>query len=876
MSPSVDRLLARLRAVFAKPALDADFDEELAQHLDAAIADNIRAGMTPEEARRQGRIALGCVEQTRELHRDARGLPWLEDLVRDGRFGFRVLRRSPGFSCAMILILALGIGGVTAMFSTLYAVMIQPLPYTEPERLVLGRATYSGDINPIVAGPDYVDYREQSRSFSSLEAFFSSKIEATTTAGRDTERADFLFVSTGLFRALGVNMFLGRSFVAEEGRDESPPAVIVSHAYWRKHFGTETDLTGRSLLIDGIACTIVGVAPADFHFITDVDIWLAMRPQNLGPRRFNNWLILGRLKEGVNLAGAQSEMDVISARLAKAYPDTNSTKALLLTPLQSAFTEQYRSGFGLLCAGAAAILMIACANAAGLLLARAASRHGELAVRAALGASHWQLMRLLLTEALILAGMAGIVGTVLALWIQKGLLLLMPIEAVLLREVGLSGPVLLFTLVITLLTGCGFGLLPALRARRLDLAQDLKASGRGAVQRSARLRRGLVVGQVTFSFVLLVVAGLLTRSLASLHRTDPGFDPRNLLTAEIPLPPGTYNDPQRTAFFSTFLDGVRALPGVASAGAISQLPLRNPYNNISLYAVGAPPATPADDVSGFQRVLLPGYFATIGIPLLAGRDIQSSDTPNSGRVVLISQQLAERLFPARNPLGHQVVIDGDNAAPWEVVGVVGDVKSDSLRDERNSRGTFYRAHSQQPWATMRLAIRTRCEPQTIVPMLRSLLQKSDPSVPLSGPRTMEEIMTNSTASDKALMLYLAIFSLLALTLAAVGVYGLLAYSVAQRNREIGVRLALGASGRTVAWSIVRQAGQLALVGVVVGGLGALGATRLLTANLYGVGPGDPVSFAAAALVLLLMTGLAAWLPARRAAKVDPVVALRAE
>jgi predicted permease len=796
--------------------------------------------------------------------------------MNDLKYALRSLAKSPGYAGATILILALGIGGVTAMFSTLYTVMIEPLPYSEPERLVLGRATFSGNINPIVAGPDYVDYREQSRSFSSLEAYFGSKFEVTAGTGQHTERADLLLVSAGLFRTLGVNMFLGRSFLEEEGKADAPPVVIVSHAYWRKHFDSKTDVVGRPLTVDGVVYTLVGVTPPDFHFINDVDIWQAMRPQNLGPRRFNNWLILGRLRDGVSLAGAQSDVDVISARLERAYPDTNTNKALLLTPLQSAFTEQYRSGFGLLGGGAAAILLIACANAAGLLLARGASRHRELAVRAALGASHWQLMRPLLAEASLLAGAAGGVGIMLALWIQQGLLRLMPIEAVLLREVGLSVPVLLFVLATTLVTGLGFGLLPASRARRLDMAQDLKSSGRGLAQHSARLRGGLVTGQVAASFVLLVIAGLLLRSLTLLHRTDPGFDPRNLLTVEIPLPPGDYKDPQRTAFFGTFLEDIRSLPGVASAGAISQLPLRNPYNNISLYAVGAPPASPADDVSGYQRVVLPGYFKTLRIPLLAGRDIQASDTPESSRVVIISQELVKRLFPDRNPLGLHVVIDGATTTPWQVVGVVGDIKSDDLYQERSSRGTFYRAHAQMPWATMRLAVRTQPAPQTIVASLRSLLQKMDPSVPLSGPRTMEEIMANSTVSEKAQTFGLAAFSLLALTLAAVGIYGLLAYSVAQRQREIGIRMALGASRHAVAWSIVRQAGILALAGVGVGGLGALGATRLLRASLYGIAPSDPVAFAAAALVLLLMAGVASWLPARKATRVNPMEALRAD
>jgi putative ABC transport system permease protein len=872
----VQRLLVRLRAVFTKPALDADFAEELAQHLEAATADNLRAGMSPEEAARRARIALGGVDQTRESHRDARGLPWLEDLARDVRFAMRSLRRSLGFSLATIVILALGIGGVTAMFSTLYTVLIRPLPYPEANRLVLGRATYSGDINPMVAGPDYVDYRDQSHSFSALEAYFVFPMEVTVIADQSAERARSLIVSAGLFQTLGMNMASGRHFTAEEGRDNGPPVAIVSHDFWQKHFAGETSVAGRFLTIDGSAYNIVGVTPRDFQFIHDVDVWFPLRPQNLGPRRYNNWLILGRLRDGVSLAAAQSDVDVIAAQLERAYPDTNARKALLLTPLLSGFAEQYRSGFGLLCGGTAAILLIACANAAGLLLARGAARHGELAVRAAIGASHWRLVRLLLTEALILAGAAGVLGSILAVWMQRGLLRLMPIETLLLRDVGISRSMLLVAFATTLLTGFGFGLLPAWRARQVNPARDLKSGASGSGRHGVRLRGGLVVGQVAVSFVLLVIAGLLVRSLTGLNRADPGFNPRNLLTAEVPLPPGDYPEPKRIVFFATLLDSVRSLPGVESAAVVSQVPLRDPYNNVGIYAADAPPVKPSDSGDGYQRVVLPGYFRAMGIPLWAGRDIQPTDSAESRRVVVISRQLAKSLFADRDPLGQRVVIDQAAEVTWEVVGVVADVKQSGLREDASSRGTFYRAHAQQAWSTMRLAIRTARNPQAIVPSLRTLLQKMDPRIPLSGPRTMEDVIANATVSESAQALFLMTFSLLALTLAAAGIYGLLAFSVAQRRYEIGIRLALGATRSVIARGILREAGRLVLAGVVAGGLSSLGATQLIRANLYGVGSIDPPTLVAAALVLLLIAGLAAWLPAHRAARVDPVVALRAE
>lgn len=872
----VQRLLARLRAVFTKPALDADFAEELAQHLEAATADNLRAGMSPEEAARRARIAIGGVDQTRESHRDARGLPLLEDVARDVRFAMRSLRRSPGFSIATIVILALGIGGVTAMFSTLYTVLIRPLPYPAANRLVLGRATFGGDINPWVSGPDYTDYREQSRSFEALEAFFCVPREYTVTDGHNAERVRALLATTGLHRTLGVRMELGRTFTDADARAGAAPVALISHAYWKEHFAGAADLNGHSLVLDGYTFAVVGVTPPDFHFMYDTDVVIPVWASDLGPRRYNNWFILGRLRDRVSLAAAQSEVDVIAAQLEKAYPDTNAHKALLLTPLLGAFTESYRSGFGLLCGGTVAILLIGCANAAGLLLARGAARRGELAVRVAIGASHGRLVRLLLTEALILAGAAGVLGSILAVWMQRGLLRLMPIETLLLRDVGVSRSMLLVAFGTTLLTGFCFGLLPAWRARQVNPARDLKSGASGSGRHGVRLREGLVVGQVAVSFVLLVVAGLLIRTLTGLNRADPGFNPRNLLTAEVPLPPADYPDPKRIAFFSTLLDGVRSLPGVESAAVASKLPLRDPYNNVGIYAADHPPVNSADRGDGYERVVLPGYFRAMGIPLLAGRDIQPTDSAESRRVVVISRQLAKSLFADRDPLEQCVVIDQAANVTWVVVGVVADVKQSGLREDASSRGTFYRAHAQQAWSTMRLAIRTAGNPQAIVPSLRTLLQKMDPRIPLSGPRTMEDVIANAIVSERAQALFLMTFSLLALTLAAAGIYGLLAFSVALRRYEIGIRMTLGATGSVIAWGILRGAGRLALVGVVAGGLSSLGATQLVRASLYGVGSIDPLTLVAAALALLLIAGLAAWLPARRAASVDPVVALRAE
>ena len=796
-------------------------------------------------------------------------------LLLDVRYAFRQLRKSPGFVCVAVLSLALGIGGVTAMFSTLYSVMLRPLPYAAPDRLVLGRATYGGGINPWLSGADYVDYRDNSRSFSSLEVFFCFPFEVTITGEQSAYRVQALPVSVGLFPTLGTRMALGRPFTAEEAKDDGPPVAIVSYAYWQQHLNGSPDAIGRSLVLDGRSNEIVGVAPADLHFLYDVDVWLPVRPGFLGPRRYNNWFILGRLADGVTLSEAQSDIDLIAAQLEKAYPDTNANKGLLLTPLQGAFSEPYKLRFILLCASAAAILLIACANIAGLLLARGAGRQNEFALRAAIGSSDWRLMRPLLVEALLLAAAAGIAGAILALWIQSILLHLMPIETLLLGAVGLSGPVILFVLVTTLLTGVGFGLLPALRARHADLAGSLRAGGRGTVQHGARLRGGLVIGQIALSFLLLVVAGLFIRSLSLLHRSDAGFDSHNLLTVEIPLPSNEYPNERRAPFFVSLLDEVRALPGVESAAAISQLPIRNPYNDIEIYPTDDPPTGP-QRLSGNWRAVLPGYFATMGIPILSGRDVRTSDTSNSERVVIISQSIAKTLFPDRDPLGRSVVIDRDDSVTWTVVGVVGDAKENDLYAPKELKGTFYRAYGQINPSTMRLAIRTAGDPMAVVAPLRVLLQKKDAQVPLAGPRTMEAVMANATVSAKAQTIYLTTFSLLALGLAALGIYGLLAYMVTQRTGDIGVRMALGAEPGSILAMVLRSGMTLVGIGLGVGIVGAFAVTRLLDSLLFGVAPTDALTFAAVVALLGVIASVACGIPAWRAARVDPMEALRCE
>jgi putative ABC transport system permease protein len=801
----------------------------------------------------------------------------VSNYIKDIRSGVRSLLRAPGFGVVVVLILAVGIGANVAMFSIMEMTMIRRLPYPEPERLVLGRATFNGNVNQTASAPDYWDYRDFSTSFERFAAFWGFTRSHTITGGDRPERVSGIIASIDLFPALGVDPLLGRHFLPAEATVNGSPVVIISHRYWTRGYGGSLDAIGSTLVLDGLPYEIVGVMPAGFSFyFNDVDVWRPMRPDSdfIGARRFHNWIMLGRLEPGVSIEEAQAEVDVISAQLEAEYPDSNRGKALLLTPLQGALVERYSQNLLLVMGAVALVLLIACGNVAGLLLARGSTRRSELSVRSALGASGARLARLLVTESLVMALAGGVLGTLIAFWLQEAFLQLLSIEPGAVGA-GLPIPVLLFALGVSLFTGLLAGVAPAIRSSRDDLWADLKSGVRTTDAGGTRFRSGLVIAQVAISVVLLVGAGLLIRSFDRVSGIDPGFETSSLLTAEIRLPPTDYSEVERRVqFYQRLAENVRAIPGVEDVALASQLPFRDPGNNIYMWAADNPPLDPADVLSAFTRTVYPGYFDAMGIPLLTGRDIQESDVSGAPLVLVISQAMADTLFPGQDPIGRQVVVDFGQGVTFEVVGVVGNIKMGTLLTSRLM--AFYISYFQQPMLTMRVAVRTAVRPETVTGALREAVWSLDRNIPVADLATMDGLVSSTLATRRIRTVALIVFAGVAVLLATVGLYGVLAYYVARRFHEIGVRVALGAAGSDIVELVLKRGMVLVAVGLLLGLLGAWGVTRLITELLYQVEPTDPLTFVLVSIFFALVAVVACLLPAWRALRVDPLIALQAE
>jgi predicted permease len=803
------------------------------------------------------------------------------DLLRqDVRYSLRALRRSPGFTVTAVLVAALGIGATTAAYSLLDRVLLRPLPFPEPDRLVriYEDQTFRGYPELEVSPGNFRDYRALSRSFESMGAAMGWSMNLG--GGGEPQRIDTSAVTAELFPLLGARAALGRTFTPAEDRGGAPGTVVLSHALWMTRFGGDPSVIGRSVQLDDAPYTVIGVMPASFSFpVRRVEAWVSMRfvEDDFQDRTNFALSVYGRLRPGVTLAAARAEMSGIGTRLERAYPKDNAKTGVTLTPLQGNVPAQSRLLLTALFGAALALLLIACTNLASLLLARAVARRPELAVRAALGAGRDRLLRQLLTESLLLALAGGVLGVALAAAATPLSARLVPASVPLGDPFVVDPRVLLFAGGLTLLTGVAFGVLPALRASgpRSDGLRDGARAGSG--RSAGRLRSAFVVAQVTASVALLAGCGLLVRALWTLQRVDPGFRPEGVLTLGTALPMPRYlKSSIRDPFYDRVLADTQALPGVTAAGYISFLPMTM-RGGIWPIGLNGKASESESSRTASLRFATPGLFPALAIPLRAGRLLEDSDTMASPYVAVVSESFVKQVWPGENPIGKHFFFAFEERT---IVGVVGDVRVRGL--ERRSEPQVYLPARQLgddrlPWfAPKQLAVRSSVAPATLLPALREIVAKADPQIPVSDVKTMSEILRDDTAPRRDQARALGAFAAAALALAALGIHGLLAFSVSQREREIGVRVALGAQPRDVLRMVVRHGIRLAAVGVVAGVFIAYGAGRAMTALLAGISPADPAAFAAAAALAIAMALAGSFLPARRAVKLDPVRAIRAE
>jgi putative ABC transport system permease protein len=804
----------------------------------------------------------------------------MQTLLKDVRYGIRSLARHPGFTAVAVITLALGIGANTAIFSVVNAVLLRPLPFDHPERIVWVWDTPPQLSIAPAALPDFLDWKEQNRSFDHLAAYQSGKM--FLDAGDGTTDTPVGLVTPELFSVFHVSPILGRTFTNEETLPERFRVAVLSHSMWQNRFGSDPNVSGRTIQLNGAAYTIIGVMPAGFSYPDRAEIWrpLVIDPAKLdrGPHYLN---VVGRLKPGVTLAQAQADMSTIAARLSQQYREKNAGHGVKLERLSNVVVGDIGLALYVLLGAVGFVLLIACANLANLMLARVGARQKEIAVRTALGAGRMRIVRQLLTESIMLAIVGGVVGLLLAFWAVSWVVSLGADTIPRVHEISVDPRVAGFTLLVSVVTGVLFGLAPAIQVSRPDLTDALKESGRStAGLRRNRLRSALVVSEVALSLVLLVGAGLMIRSFAKLNQVDPGFKPAQVLTLGATLLRTRYPEDEQVAqMFSQILDRAATVPGVLSVGAISDLPLTGSNTSDSFTIEGRPPIAKEAEPTTEYHVVTPRYFESMGIPFLSGRDFTESDTRQSPNVVVINDVFARRHFAGENPLGHRLRLQGQERDPLLIVGVIGNVRNIALDEQPTPEA--YVPFLQDPLSptyqrSMTIVARTQSGPGAIAGSLRAALTSVDKSLPVYALKPMTGHLRDSLARRRFNLVLLSVFSGVALALAAVGIYGVISYGVTQRTHEMGIRMALGAKPRDVLGLVVRQAMMLALLGVGIGLLAALALTRLMTSLLFNVGVTDPLTFAVIALLMTLIALLACLIPARRATKVDPLVALRYE
>jgi putative ABC transport system permease protein len=802
----------------------------------------------------------------------------MRSLFQDVRYGWRMLLKKPGFTIVAALALGLGIGANSAIFSIINAILLKPLPFDNLDRIVSvwEKAPGQGAERITVSVANYLDWRGQSNSFENLAIFM---YWSANLSGIDTpERVRGYQVSPNLLDAVGVKVALGRNFLPDEDQPGKDNVVILTHGLWQRNFGGDPKVVGRTVNVNGVARTIIGVMPPDVIYPTGAELLapMAMTPETMRNRGNRSMLVVGRLKEGVSIGQAQSDLDAIARRLEPQYPNTNAGRGVGVFSILEDTVREYKTGSLMLMAAVAFVLLIACANVANLTLARATGRMKEVALRLALGASRGRIVRQLLTESVILAFLGGAIGVLLAGWGVEVFKVTLPEEAAGImpgyNHLGVNSRMLVFTLIVSVVTGILFGLAPAIQASKPDLNETLKDGvGRAGVGRH-RLRAALVVAEISMSLVLLTGAGLLIKNFLTILKINPGINTDNVLTMGITLPPAKYeNDARRRAFYDELMRRARSLPGVESAALINNLPLGQSDSSSIFLVEGVPDPPPGQQFDGGYRVCTPDYFKTMGAPVVRGREFTEADTADSSHVIIVNETLAKRFWPGGDALGKHIRF---GPSRWEVVGVVGDVKRQLFRPITSD---FYLPLAQYALETMTLVARTRTEPLALTAPIRSVIQAIDRDQPVFDVKAMAQVRDRMVMPFRVLGILLSGFGVFALTLAATGIYGVMAYAVSQRTREIGVRMALGARrGDILKLLVVGQGMRMTAIGIIIGLAGAAGLTQVLKGMLFGV---NAIEWGIGAGVTLLLSGvslLACYVPARRAAKVDPMVALRYE
>jgi predicted permease len=878
-----------LRQLFSHRRLYSDLSEEIREHLEEKIEELVAGGTSRKDAGAAARREFGNVTLVEEDGRAVWRWSTIEDFLMDMRFALRMLHKSPGFAAVAVLTLALGIGANTALFSVIDAVLLRPLPFHDPGRVVAVRSLDLRDANQggEISYPAFLDWRSRSRSFDAMSVWNGDNF--TYTGGDQPESVPGAVVSANLFSMLGVLPALGRGFTLEEdqpGGEQLP--IILSHEFWQSHFGGDPNVLGRALTLDNQRYSVVGVMPARFQFPVQterVELWTTIAHDLQGKmamaaqRGVSYLQVIARLKPGVEIPQAQSDVAVIQEQLNREYPEKRP-RGVAIQSESDQIAGAMRSVLLILLGAVGFVLLIASANVASLLLARSTVRQKEFTVRSALGASRWMIVRQLLTESVLLAMLGGALGLLVARWATSALVAMVPEGLARTSEIAIDFRVLGFTFVVALVTGVLFGLAPAVQASRSDLNCVLGESGRGssAGPGGVRLRGALVACQLAIAFVLLIGASLLLRSFHRLQHVDPGFRADHVLTFLLEVPSHRHPGAQRPVFVRGILQSTRALPGVRSASAIFGLPLNADQSAYTSLEIEGHPVAKSQRPRVAFRIIESHYFHTMGIPLLQGRTFTAQDEQGGPPLAIVNETFARQMFNGENPVGHRIQPnisfgESDEAAMREIVGVTGDVKASGIGDKPVPE--VYAPQTPTDFiGEMTVVVRTATDPNALLPAMRSLVSSMDKDLPVRQVKTLEQYVSGSISAPRFEALLLGIFAALAFVLTTIGLYGVISYSVVQRTREMGIRIALGAQRGSISRMVVREGALLTLIGVGAGLMASLFAVRLIRGLLYGIGATDPVTFVAVPLLLMAVALLASYLPARRAMRVDPLVALR--